>query len=270
MSGDLTLDTGGRYVYCVATTGDSSSPPDVTGIDDGQVRLVEHGDLGAIVQPVERIFDTTDAATARRWILTHQQVVEAATDRYGTVLPFRFDTILEGDDEAVERWVADREEALRSVLDHLAEVNEYRIQLSWDEQEQRQELGDEESLAELEERMESANDGTRYLVEQQYERTADGLLTDRKAELAEELHAAVDPVVERIEIRDTAVGSDLGTELADADTDVVATLSVLAGESEEAAIGDRLERFEQRPGLSVRFTGPWPPYTFAANLWEEG
>lgn len=270
MSDDASLDDGGRYVYCAAETRGSEMLEGVTGIEDGRVRLVEHDEVGAVVQPVDRVFDATDVATVRQWLLGHQHVVETAKERYGTVLPFRFDTILEGDDAVVERWLAEHQESLRSTLRSLSGLNEYRIQLSWDEQHARERVSEtEDALDALEERIASASEGTQFLVEQQYERTLDGLVRDRKSDLSQELYDALAPVVDEIAAGEASATGPLASLSEGTETDVLTTASVLAAETEASTIGNRLERFEQRPGISMRFTGPWPPYTFAANRWEE-
>jgi hypothetical protein len=43
---------------------------------------------------------------------------------------------------------------------------------------------------------------------------------------------------------------------------------VLAHESAADAIGEELDAVAAEPGVEVRFTGPWPPYTFAPTFDE--
>ena len=44
---------------------------------------------------------------------------------------------------------------------------------------------------------------------------------------------------------------------------MVLNLSLLVARLAIAPIGEYLERVSQEPGVEVRFTGPWPPYSFA-------
>ncbi len=66
-----------------------------------------------------------------------------------------------------------------------------------------------------------------------------------------------------------SLSTELGDE-ADSDTDqnggeTLCRLTLLAHEDNEGAIGAILEEVASTDGLEVRFTGPWPPYTFARS-----
>jgi len=43
-------------------------------------------------------------------------------------------------------------------------------------------------------------------------------------------------------------------------------VAALADESAAGALGERLDEVAATPGVEVRYTGPWPPYTFAPAL----
>lgn len=43
-------------------------------------------------------------------------------------------------------------------------------------------------------------------------------------------------------------------------------LTILAREDREETVGDALDEYADRPGVEIRFTGPWPPYSFAPDL----
>ena len=47
---------------------------------------------------------------------------------------------------------------------------------------------------------------------------------------------------------------------------MVLNLSLLVARLAVAPIGEYLERVSQEPGVEVRFTGPWPPYSFAGSF----
>jgi hypothetical protein len=46
-------------------------------------------------------------------------------------------------------------------------------------------------------------------------------------------------------------------------------VAVLVRAEHESTVGDRLEDLASRPGVEVRFTGPWPPYSFAPSFGGE-
>ncbi len=60
---------------------------------------------------------------------------------------------------------------------------------------------------------------------------------------------------------------DLRVEKAkktDNDLQMLANLSCLMDKDKSTLLGDELEQIDEMEGFSVRFTGPWPPYSFVA------
>ncbi|MBK8050330.1 MAG: GvpL/GvpF family gas vesicle protein, partial [Anaerolineales bacterium] len=41
-------------------------------------------------------------------------------------------------------------------------------------------------------------------------------------------------------------------------------LSLLVGKAKVAELGAQLDQINEEQGVEVRFTGPWPPYSFVA------
>ncbi|MFC6906128.1 gas vesicle protein GvpL [Halalkalicoccus tibetensis] len=262
----------GRYLYC-AVRADGDASIDVEGIEGGEVRIVEHEGIGAVVQPVDAMFDSDDLTQVKRWLLAHQRVVDAAGEAFDTPVPFRFDTVIKGDDGRVEGWIDENGAQLDEALDELSGRWEYRIELRWDEAAVREGIaeGDEE-LAELEERIEGSSEGTGYLIEKQYDQRLAERLQARRDELAGELY---DRVAEHAAAVETAGdgGSTLldasGTNGVDDGLETVVQLSVLAPGESEGPIGDVLEGFLEREGFDVNYTGPWPPYSHAPSIGGE-
>lgn len=260
----------GRYLYCAVQAGDSSLA--VEGIDDGEVRIVERDGIGAVVQPVDAMFDSDNVTQVRRWLLAHQRVVDAAGEAFDTPVPFRFDTIITGDDERVREWIANHEGELHEALDSLSGRWEYRIELRWDESQAIEDIvAEDEELAELRERTDDAGEGTGYLLEKQYEQRLAGRLDERRTDLA---GAFYDRIAEHVVAIETLDGQ---TTLLDADGsddasafETVVELTVLAPKESEGPIGDVLEEFAGWEGFDVRYTGPWPPYSHAPTIGNGG
>lgn len=257
----------GRYLYCAVRVDDGDLA--VEGIEDGDVRIVEHDGIGAVVQPVGAMFDSEDLAQVRRWLLSHQRVVDAAGEAFDTPVPFRFDTVIKGDDERVRGWIAENAADIEEALDSLSGRWEYRIELRWDEAGVRETLAaEDDDLAELEERIEASSEGTGYLLEKQYEQRLSERLQGRREEVAERLydrvaeHAAT---VETVGNQQTLLGAE-GTGETDDGFETVVQLSVLAPEESEGPIGDVLEEFVDDEEFDVRYTGPWPPYSHAPTI----
>jgi hypothetical protein len=263
----------GRYLYCVVRDDPKTDSPDVTlaetdGVGGGDVTLVRNDGLAVATQPCRSLFDSDDVETVRRWLLQHQTVVDRVGEAFGTPLPFRFDTVLRGDDAAVRDWLDDHESSLSDALDDLAGKWEYRIEVSWDESALSDRLaGTDPRLAELRRERDDADDGRSFLVGKQYERRLTEVLETHRQETMDDLRDRLRPLVDRIEETQGRSGStDLGVAADTDDGRTRRTLTVLARASRESELGETLESLADQPGVEVRFTGPWPPYSFAPSF----
>lgn len=257
----------GRYLYCVVSlddgegTGGDGSTIDARGIDDREPYVVSIGDVGAVIQECQRTYEPDDLTRLRQLLLTHQSVVDAATAAFGTPLPTRFGTLLGGGDSAVVDWLADERERLLDHLERFDGTSEYRIRVAWTDPPEPGE-GNEE-LTSLRDRKDTADEGKAFLLEKQYEQRLAAWRREQKRELGSELHERLEPLVvelERLEEHSSPI------EVPDDDTTLVSRVAIRATEADEAPIGDELEAIADRSGVEVRFTGPWPPYTFAPDL----
>ena len=254
----------GRYVFC-AVYADADAEFSAEGIEGHPVSLVVRDGIAAVVQPVDSVYDSDDVTQVRSWLLDHQQVVDDAGQRFGTPIPFRFDTIIRGDDATVREWLADRHAELDDALDRLAGRWEYRVRLRWDEAAVSESLlEDDEELRELAERAESASEGTGFLLEKQYNQRLSEQLERRRAAVEKQLYEAVEP--HAVDVPRSGGGSGMLSGEGDAALETVAELSLLASDEEEGAIGDALEPFAARDAYEVKYTGPWPPYSFAPAI----
>jgi hypothetical protein len=262
----------GRYLYCAVGLSDAAEAGEgfsATGVDGEPVALVRTGDLGAVVHACDALYDSADEAVVRRWLLDHQRVVDAAGEAFGTPLPVRFDTVLRGDDARVRAWLDEHAATLSTVLDSLAGCWEYRIEVLGDEDALEAALADDDRLAELRDRLEGAGSGTAHLLEKQYERRLAELKHDRRAERARDLEDRLAPLAEDLRDLGTERATTIETPNRDAEGAVEARLAVLARAELEADLGDALDGVAAEPGVEVRFTGPWPPYTFAPSIGDE-
>lgn len=258
----------GRYLYCAVRLDEPNSTLDATGVEGEPVRIVAADGIGAVVHDCESLYDATDPRTVQRWLLDHQSVVDDAAERFGTPLPFRFDTVLRGGDEGVRTFLEERREELDGHLSEFAGRREYRIEVRVDEETLDERLAaEDERLEELSERTEDAGDGTAFMLEKQYDERLADLRRERADERARNLERRLGDLADDLEHLGSRP-SALAGESADEDDDrtTQARLAVLAPEDEEPAIGAVLDDVAAEAGVSVRFTGPWPPYTFTPTF----
>lgn len=257
----------GRYLYCAVDTADAvGASIDTPGVGDGTPYLLEQNGVGLVVQACSSPYDSTEPATVRRWLLQHQAVIDEAGETFGTPLPFRFDTILKGDDDRARAWLDDAADRIADELDAFAQQWEYRIEVVREQAVLADQLArGDDRLAELRDERENANEGTAFLLEKQYEQEVRGLTERRHRSEMESLADSLRDFATDVRAVDRpAVG--IGDERAAAEDEHRDTLAVLAPERQSGDIGDLLDEHAAQPGVEIRFTGPWPPYTFAPEL----
>lgn len=260
----------GRYLYCLVEAPDGADADDAfeaEGLAEERAYLVRADGVGAVVHGCESMYDSEDPRQVQRWLLAHQRVVDEAAEAFGTPIPFRFHTILPGDDDTVREWLDGIRAEARAHLDELSGRREYRISLHLDEEQLEDMLAaEDEELRSLRARTESASEGTSFLLEKQYDQRLRKRVNEHRQELLEELRQQIAPHVERAEVlgrrRATIEGVDAGDEPAQ-------RVATLAREEEVDALGAALDEVAATPGVEIEFTGPWPPYTFAPEFAAE-
>ncbi len=252
--------TEGRYLYCVADTGDRISLGAI-GIDGNEVYTVSYRDISAVVHdcPAEP-YKSDDGAKLRHWAMAHQATVDNAWNRCGAVLPFSFNTIVRieaGRDarQSVSRWIEDNHERLRQKIERVKGRAEYGVQVLWEPKLVAEDIAKTTpELSRLEEEIRSKPRGMAYMYRQRLE----GLL--RK-----EMEAGADRFFKQCYSRIRVFADDVHVEkvkMAEAEVQMILNLSCLVSKDSYKDLGEELDKICQIRGLSVRFTGPWPPYSF--------
>ena len=264
-------DDEARYCYCAVSHDDDAEDRSLNllGVDDEPVRLLAGDGVGVVVHDCAGLYDSEDPTEVQGWLLSHQAVVDAATETFGTPMPFRFDTIVQGDDDTVRSWLDEQRDRLSDVLADLEGCAEYRVEVIVDEEALDEHLAEsDDRLQELAEQRDGSTEGTAFLVDKQYDKRLKELRRERRAErtasLAEDLGAHVREVRELDDPTTTTLG-----DTSDRDGTVQARLTLLADDEGVDAVGTILDDVAAEEGVSVRFTGPWPPYSFVPEVDDE-
>jgi len=249
----------GRYIYSIVSSGSESDLGDV-GIEESRVRLVAHGEIAAVVHscPADP-YVTKDDERAKEWVLDHSYVIDLATERFGTVLPFSFDVIFIGDDETVRGWLEENYDLLKGELERVKGKAEYSIQIFCDEKKLTEKIvAADPELQRLKADIEKMPKGTAYLYQKKLDlKIKEGLL-EETAKLAGELGAKIDELADEVKIeKKVSWVPDKYKEKM-----MVAAFSCLVRHDEVEALGDLLEVVDKEEESSVRFTGPWAPFSF--------
>ncbi len=250
-------DLVARYVYCVVLgeVGDW----ELRGLDERPVRAICAAGITALVHDCPAVpYQGDDAERVKVWVLAHSDVVDAAWERTGTVLPMSFDRIVRpGDgldaDEQVARWLTAEGDGFRATLERLRGKVELGVQLLWEPRVIAEGVAASDAeIQALQADVAGKSKGAAYFAQQKIERALRQALTARaEADYRRwfEQITALFPEVCVNELKKVP------------QRQMILNLSVLAPRERVAELGAVLTGF-QSDGVEVRFTGPWPPYSF--------
>jgi len=258
------LITGqGRYLYCVADSGEGVSLGPI-GIDGSKVYTIPYRDICTVVHECRaQPYNSTEGEVVNSWVLAHQKVVDEAWERWGTVLPLGFDTVVMdkdgvGAEENVRNWLQNDYDNLKRKMEKVSGKAEYGVQIFWEPQVIVQYLADSSpEIRQLEEKMKSQPRGVAYLYKQKIESTLKRELESKADQCFRELYQGIRGYVDSIVVEKTKPG--------DQNTQMLMNLSCLLPRDRTAELGEELENINNIDGFSVRFTGPWPPYSFVGT-----
>ena len=257
----------GRYLYCLVRLPEVDAVEfSTTGIEDEPVSVHPVGDIGAVVHSCESLYDSDDPQTIQQWLLAHQRVVDEAGETFGTPIPFQFDTVLTGGDEALSEWVESAADRLETELAALANHWEYRIEVTHHEEAREEITETDPELSTLRSKVEEADAGTAYLLEKQYDKQLADRLREHRRQQARAIADRIAGHVSALESLGSRQTQGVDLDVGQADHEPIARFAVLATDEGVEELGDELDEIAAEPGVEVRFTGPWPPYTFAPEI----
>lgn len=245
----------GRYIYCITDGGQNISLGNI-GIEKAEVYTISFCNLLAVVHNCEaKAYYSEDEDAVINWIIIHQQVVDEAWKRFGTALPITFNTIIKGNTEDVRAWLKQEYESLCKNIRRFRGKAEYGIQVFWDIDMIEGILVDRDTgLKGLQREMQSKTDGAAYMYKQKFEKRL-------KAEIEVEAELCFKKLYEQIKahVEDIFVEK---VKRKEGNTQMLMNLSCLVPKDSRSYVGEELKKISSINGLSVRFTGPWPPYSF--------
>jgi hypothetical protein len=248
----------GRYVYCIVSSAIKLNLGNI-GIAKAQVYTVPHEDVAAVVHACQsQPYQSKDSNKVMEWVLSHNDVVDGATEHFGTVIPFSFDTIVKGDDITVKDWLRRDHEKVKQELERLSQKAEYAVQIFSDEDKLVEKvLAEDQALRELKERTNKMPERAGYLFRRKLELKLNDACNVTRAKLAEEFASQIKEHVEEMEIERKV--SHLPENYKD--KKLVAAFSCLVHNENVEDLGHALGKISQE-GYTVRFTGPWAPFSF--------
>ena len=257
-----TIKNEGLYVYCVAR-GNGNRLLGPIGLDGQVVYTVGGGDLRAVVHncPAEP-YQSKDPLVVEGWVVAHQNVVRAAAEAFGTVLPMAFDMIVRGSPgggavAALRDWLDERRDRFTRLLDRLAGKAEYGVQVLWDREGIAASLvQSDDELRGIQDEARSKPKGLAHLLQQKLTKAVRAAMEKQADLFAQDFYARIRRCVEDVRV-DKLKKVDGGKQM-------LLNLSCLMQQG-SGELGRVLDDLQQTKGISVRFTGPWPPYSFVGG-----
>lgn len=254
--------TEGLYLYCI-TEGETDSVTGMIGVADNDVFTIQLDDLSLVVHECSaEAYRSDEKEKVEQWILRHQNVIDAICKQANAVLPIGFNTIIKSDEENglnaeenLKQWLKKDHERLKEKLGKVRDKDEYGVQVLWDPKVIIEKIGESvPEIQSLKEELQTKSAGTAYMLEQRLK----GLIKSEFEKMADEsfkeFYGKIRPVVDDLKVDKT--------KKLDEDMQMLMNLSCLVRRGKVKELGDLLEIIQEREGYAVRFTGPWPAYSF--------
>lgn len=256
------------YVYGIARDGfDTAGAP--AGLDDTAVDLVQVGSIAALVSRLEPAAYAPDVVEAKSgdvaWLspraMSHDRVLTWAQE-HGGVIPLPMFSLWRSD-AALADSLGERAAEFKKVFKRVEGADEFGVRIHRRDDVLLKSIDEiDPAMATLRKEAEAASPGQRYLIERKFAEQSKAAIRAAGQRMAkqvfDELAALARDAVARPIVPDKSAAADATMVLNGAFLVERGKLEVF-----RAALGARVREMQPR-GLTFDFTGPWPPYNFAA------
>lgn len=250
----------GRYLYCAVEIGRVKTFRKF-GVDEEDVYTIPYKDISAVVHCcLPKPYHSDDPELAKKWLIQHEGVVDFFFERYDAVLPFAFDTILKGSntdaDAKVRNWLKEEYAVLKRKMEKVRGKQEFGVQIFWDSKSAADNVRKEPAIQKVLDEIASKPRGLAYMHTQKLKDVVKKELEDKAEKYFREFYEAIRSHVDDVKIEKIPK--------AEGDKQIIMNLSCLIHKSRVQELGRELDRINSMPLFSVKFTGPWPAYSFMA------
>lgn len=249
----------GIYLYCVAE-GEGFLSLGPIGIGGGEVSAFGSGGLLMVLQYCPSDWRSVkEEDVLRSWVVSHQAVIDEASLRFGTLLPFGFGRIITGTegsapDENLKDWVEKNRSRLKEKIDKVRGKDEYGIQVFVDTSSVASDLELSPEFAVINEARQRASEGLAFLYQEKLKGLLRAELEKKAGEYFDVFYSKIKDLADCVKVesvKKTASGKQM-----------IMNLSCLVSKDKVHELCEVLEDIEKDIRFSVRFTGPWAPYSF--------
>jgi len=243
-----------KYIYGVIETGKPVTfGQSLLPSSPEEVYTVVHGDLAGVVSNYSRgDFASLSREDKLRCLMVHQEVIERVMKEGYTILPVKFGTLVEGEDE-VRRILEQGYEKLTQTLDQMDGVVEIEVAATWDLKKVLEEIGNEAEIKQLKHSM--AGKSASEILEMQI--NAGKLVKESLDRRREDYRSQTIQSLEEI-----ALDMQPNALVADA---MVMNVAFLIQREKQADFDSQVRRVDEgfNDQINFRVIGPLPPYSFS-------
>lgn len=249
----------GIYIYCLINNGIEISFGNI-GIKDNEVYTIPFEDIGAVVhkQPYPRELspfracgemgranESEDKEAMVELAIAHQHIIDMATEKFGTVIPFHLNTIMEGKEEKVVEWLKRDYLKIKNTLKEVGDKAEFEIQVF---------ISRDVLINRLKEESEELkmNPGKAYVLGQRILREK---LENKVDSFCASCYAQISKCADKIRIN--KIEGALMQE-----KQPIMNLSCLVQNNRVEELKAVLKKIGDLEGFDARLSGPWQPYNF--------
>jgi len=252
----------GLYIYGIAENAAAAESLQATGIDGQDVDSIRYRDLMAIVHDCPaRPYESTDKEVVKDWVLAHEKIIERVSGHCGSVMPFCFDTIIKPDgnktaQEMLLHWMSEEYERLEIRINKISGKKEYGVQIFYSLSLMGDRVaGMNPTIKNLQEEMNHRGPGMEYMVRQKIEQELKTGMESEAASLVHDCYKKSKDACDNVKIEKIKKSEEK-------DQKMLINCSCLVSDENYTKLGEVLEDIGKGEGIFVRFTGPWPVYSF--------
>lgn len=256
-------DTRGRYVYCIVPNTGEKNRGEI-GLDGQAVYTISYQDISALVHDCPLEPYQGDDEVVKEWIWTHNQVVDSVWEEADSVLPMTFDCVIrpvEGRTvkETVIAWLQAEYDGFKMRLEEFKGKAELGVQIFWVVDAVSESVMEQnEEISRLRQEMAGKPKGMVYFYQQKIEKALKQVLETKADEDYRRYYRRIAPYAEDCHVNKAKRPAD-GKQM-------LLNLSLLVKKDRVSELGEELESIQREEGVGVRFTGPWPPYSFVSQV----
>lgn len=252
-----------RYVYGIADKGVKKSLGKI-GIDGAEVYTIPCRDMCIIVHDCEaKPYQSDDEEMVKNWLFTQQEVLDVIWEEFGVVMPMSFDMIIEGKDDRnseqeVKAWLEKNYDSFYEKISGLKNRQEFGVQVFLDTEALSTSLAEtDEKIRSKKKEIDTKPKGAAYLERELLKET----IKQKAEEMADHYFKEFYSMIKKC-TDDLVIGK---VKKVEGNNQMIMNLSCLVHKDRVAELGAELEKIENNDCVSVRFSGPWAPYSFVTS-----